>query len=95
MEDTPNPVPYAEGLAQQLLIFNIALIYSTMCPIINPFACIYFALAYFVMKYNIVFVHKNAYHGFRMTPQIVSITTAGLLIFQVTMIGVLALKVPD
>ncbi len=72
---------------------NIALVYSTMAPIILPFALLYFLIAWITHKYNFVFVFaKHTHSGVRNTVIGINRTFAGLFVYQLTMGGVFSAK---
>jgi hypothetical protein len=84
---------YPEKFGQDLLTFSIALAYSVMCPLILPVAFIYFIISYIHAKYHFVFVCNAQYEYYEFPPFITNILTVSILIFQLTMTGVFALKV--
>jgi hypothetical protein len=43
---------YASAIPGALLVTTVSLAYSSLNPVICPFAAIYFSLALFVYKYN-------------------------------------------
>ncbi|KAF9173666.1 hypothetical protein BGX20_002502 [Mortierella sp. AD010] len=84
----PPELPYGVVYANTTLIFVIILIYSCMKPMILIFGVIYFALAYLVFKYQLLYVYFHPYEsGGQMWPMVYSRMTLGLLIFQLTMLG--------
>src|SRR5690606_24459740 len=76
-----------------ILAFVITLIYSVISPLILAAATVYFAFALLVFKYQFAYCYVRKYEKsgkfFRLVFQY---TTDGLLIFQITMVGVLWLK---
>lgn len=42
---------------QALLIFTLGMTYSIISPLVLPFATLYFAIAYLVYKYKLLFVY--------------------------------------
>ncbi|KAF9213089.1 hypothetical protein BGZ59_005947 [Podila verticillata] len=89
----PPELPYGVLYANATLGFVIILIYSTLRPLILVFGIIYFAVAYVVYKYQLlyVFFHPNESGG-QMWPMVYNRITVGLLIFQLTMVGLFMLK---
>ncbi|KAF8941178.1 hypothetical protein BGZ58_001459 [Dissophora ornata] len=89
----PRELPYGVVYANATLIFVIILIYSCIRPIILVFGVIYFALGYVVFKYQLLYVyfHPNESGG-QIWPMVYNRMTLGLLIFQMTMLGLLMLK---
>ncbi|KAF9301142.1 hypothetical protein BGZ74_007051, partial [Mortierella antarctica] len=89
----PPELPYGVLYANATLGFVIILIYSTLRPLILPFGIIYFAVAYVVYKYQLlyVFFHPNESGG-QMWPMVYNRITVGLIIFQMTMVGLFMMK---
>jgi len=76
-----------------LLIFVISLTYSCISPLILIFGCIYFIVAYIVYKYQFLYIHYPKYETYgRYAPMLVNRCMTGLIIFQVTMVGIISLK---
>ena len=82
-------VVYANGT----LVFVIILIYSCLRPLILFFGLVYFALAYLVLKYQLLYVyfHPNESNG-QTWPMVYDRITFGLLIFQLTTLGLFVLQ---
>ncbi len=53
-------VHYSASYARHCLVFILVSCYSTLNPIIVPFGCIYFGLAYITERHNIIFVYPVA-----------------------------------
>ncbi|KAF9197158.1 hypothetical protein BGZ49_002561 [Haplosporangium sp. Z 27] len=89
----PPELPYGVVYANSTLLFVVILIYSCINPTILIFGVIYFALAYFVYKYQLLYVyfHPNESGG-QIWPMVYSRMTMGLIIFQLTMLGFFMLK---
>lgn len=90
--EEPMPLFYSLLYARELLIFSIALSYSSMVPLMLPFATLYFAIAYLTAKHNFVYVFTPHHEGNRMTRLVIHCVMVGILIYQATMMGVLGLK---
>ncbi|KAJ3111868.1 hypothetical protein HDU96_005264 [Phlyctochytrium bullatum] len=74
-------------------VWVIGVTYSAMAPLILPFCAIYFAITYFVHKYLLLYVHLPKYESSgMMAPMAVRRCLTGLIIMQVSMMGVLAFK---
>jgi len=91
-DEVPIPFNYSIQYARELLIFTMALTYSSISPFMLPVATIYFAFAYLTMKYNFVFVYNPPYQGIHMTQVTIDQTTMGIFIYQLTMMGIFGLK---
>ncbi|KAI7816206.1 hypothetical protein BC939DRAFT_469949 [Gamsiella multidivaricata] len=75
------------------LMFVIVLIYSCIKPLILVFGVIFFVLGYVVFKYQLLYVFFHPYEsGGRTWPMVYNRITLGLLIFQLTMLGLFMLK---
>eukprot|EP01062_Namystynia_karyoxenos_P070186 TRINITY_DN65576_c0_g1_i1.p1 TRINITY_DN65576_c0_g1~~TRINITY_DN65576_c0_g1_i1.p1 ORF type:complete len:790 (+),score=336.26 TRINITY_DN65576_c0_g1_i1:94-2370(+) len=84
---------YGLWFSGPLLVFTIVLIYSVIAPLILPFGCLYFFIAYLCHSYNIVYVWRPKYQSNgRLWAVAFSRMVAGLTIMQGTMIGVMSLK---
>eukprot|EP01114_Cavostelium_apophysatum_P010535 TRINITY_DN2438_c0_g2_i2.p1 TRINITY_DN2438_c0_g2~~TRINITY_DN2438_c0_g2_i2.p1 ORF type:complete len:786 (-),score=145.12 TRINITY_DN2438_c0_g2_i2:855-3212(-) len=86
------PFDFPVQTAREQMIFAVGLSYSLINPLILPFCTMYFGLAWFTAKYNFVFVHTPPYAGVHMTQLVIDRTFIALFIFQLTMIGMFALK---
>ncbi|KAG0055802.1 hypothetical protein BGZ83_007382 [Gryganskiella cystojenkinii] len=89
----PPELNHGVVYANATLIFVIILIYSTLRPLILVFGAIYFALAYLVIKYQLlyVFFHPNESNG-QTWPMVYNRITLGLLVFQMTAMGLFILQ---
>ncbi|CAO3702184.1 unnamed protein product [Rhizopus stolonifer] len=82
---TSYPVP--------LLIFVVVLEYSCISPLILLFGTLYFSFTYFVYKYQLLYVYFRPYEAAgRLWIMTVPRVIFGLLLFQLTMIGLFAIK---
>jgi len=85
----PSKFPYDEQYGHHLLIFTLVMVYSTLSPFILPFGLIYFVIAMMCSFYNILYVYKTEYEGGgNFWPALVNRIMLGLVIYQLTMIGV-------
>ncbi|KAF2070176.1 hypothetical protein CYY_008503 [Polysphondylium violaceum] len=79
--------------ARELLIFVITLSYSTLSPLIIPFGLLYFLIDYFVSKYNHIYSFCPKYQsGGILWPLVFNRLCVGLVIYQITAIGIFILK---
>lgn len=53
--------PYLPNLAfpQQCLVFSIAMVFSTIAPLVLAFAAVYFGLFYLVYRYQLLYVYTT------------------------------------
>lgn len=51
------------NIAFTQIIFCIVLIFAQVSPLITIFGSIYFAIKYFIDKYNLLYVFPNEYDG--------------------------------
>ncbi|OWZ67604.1 hypothetical protein AYX14_04653 [Cryptococcus neoformans] len=101
---TKTPRDYAEANAppmlnygwvypQALLVFTITLVYSVMSPLILIFGAIYFAMAYLVFKYKLLFIYFKPYESNGEAWRITFARTLwALIIFQLFMTGLFSLR---
>lgn len=76
-----------------MLLFVVGLTYAPISPLIIPFCALFFHLAHFIYKYLLLFVHIPQYESGGIHTNIaVKRCLVGLLLMQLTMMGVLALK---
>ncbi|KAF8941381.1 hypothetical protein BGZ58_010173 [Dissophora ornata] len=78
---------------QNILAMVITFIYSIINPLILIAAAVYFAFAVLVFKYQLAYCYIRKYENSgRFFRHVFQYTTDGLIIFQITMAGVLWLK---
>ncbi|KAG2178083.1 hypothetical protein INT43_003336 [Umbelopsis isabellina] len=99
-----TPRDYAEARAPQnfmygwsyptpLLMFVVVLEYSTVAPLILLFGTVYFAMAFLVYKYQLLYVYFHPYETAGAAwPMIFPRIITGMIIFQLTMTGLFFLK---
>lgn len=76
-----------------LLIWLTGCIYSSINPIVAPAVAIFMALAYWTFKYTSLYVcFSGCQTGGAFWPLVADRLLAGLLLFQIMMVGVLLLK---
>ncbi|KAJ3205328.1 hypothetical protein HDU82_005267 [Entophlyctis luteolus] len=84
---------YGMSFTVPAVIWVVGLTYSCIAPLILPFCTCYFGIAYFVNKYILLYIHVPKYEtGGMHVPMVVTRLLCGMAIFQVTMMGVLAIK---
>ncbi|RCK57584.1 Calcium permeable stress-gated cation channel 1 [Candida viswanathii] len=80
-------------LPQPMLIFIITLVYSVMSSKILTAGLLYFIIGYFVSKYQLLYACVHPPHSTgKVWPLIFSRIILGLFLFQITMVGALALQ---
>jgi hypothetical protein len=86
---------YAYFVATDLLVFLIAITYSTLAPLLTSvFGLLYFAFAYMSARYNIIWVYHQPYQAWgRMWPDIYHCIMGSVLLYQFTLFGLFALNV--
>ncbi|XAR62009.1 hypothetical protein NMG60_11016580 [Bertholletia excelsa] len=85
--------PYHTEIPRVLLFGFLGLIYSIMAPLILPFLLVYFFLAYFVYRNQILNVYVTKYQsGGKFWPTIHNSTIFSLFMMQVIAMGVFLLK---
>lgn len=80
-------------LPQHILIFIIIMIYSIVSTKLLASGLVYFVLGYFVYKYQLVYLMIHPQHSTgKVWAMIIHRLTIGLFLFELTMIGTLALE---
>ncbi|KAL6452799.1 CSC1 Calcium permeable stress-gated cation channel 1 [Candida maltosa Xu316] len=80
-------------LPQPILIFIITLVYSVMSSKILTAGLLYFIIGYFVSKYQLLYACVHPPHSTgKVWPLIFRRIILGLFLFQITMVGTLALQ---
>ena len=91
----PPTFSYGFALPQSILIFIICIVYSILPSswLVSLFGLIYFSMGRFIYKYQLLYAMDHTQHSTgRAWPMICSRVILGLLVFQVAMIGILALR---
>lgn len=77
----------------QTVIFVLGLEYGVIAPLILPFVCLFFMLQYFVYLYQFLYVYEIPYEtAGRAFPRAIRHIYIGLLISQLTLIGLFAIR---
>jgi hypothetical protein len=77
----------------QTVIFILGLEYGVIAPLILPFVCLFFILQYFVYLYQFLYVYEIPYEtAGRAFPRAIRHIYIGLLISQLTLIGLFAIR---
>ncbi|KAL0135108.1 DUF221-domain-containing protein [Mucor lusitanicus] len=77
----------------QTVIFVLGLEYGVISPLILPFVCLFFILQYFVYLYQFLYVYEIPYEtAGRAFPRAIRHIYIGLLISQLTLIGLFAIR---
>lgn len=80
-------------ITQALFVFLVAVVYSSITPLILPFALAYFGMNYLVRRYQAVYFFVQDYEsGGRFWPSIFTKIVACLFIAHVVIIGMFALR---
>ncbi|KAL1920082.1 uncharacterized protein VTP21DRAFT_1228 [Calcarisporiella thermophila] len=89
----PWSFPYYYYYPNHILVFVIVLTYSVISPLILFFGLLYFALAYLVFRYQFAYAYVRRYEANgRFYRLMYRYTTDGLIIFELTMLGLLWVK---
>ncbi|ORY98651.1 hypothetical protein BCR43DRAFT_454859 [Syncephalastrum racemosum] len=89
----PYPFPYYYYYPNHMLVLVIALTYSLIQPLVLMFALLYFSVALACFKHQFMYCYVRQYESQgRHYRRMASYTSDGLLIFQLTMVGLLYLK---
>ncbi|KAE8140755.1 glycogen debranching enzyme [Aspergillus pseudotamarii] len=92
---TPPTFSYGYSIPQTILILIICVVYSVFPSswLICLFGLVYFAIGNFIYKYQLLYAMDHQQHSTgRAWPMICSRVLVGLMVFQVAMIGVFALR---
>ncbi|PVU95385.1 hypothetical protein BB561_001842 [Smittium simulii] len=78
---------------QTMLIFTIAMTYSSIAPLIAPFAVLYFSIGFIINKYLIMYVYTPRYEsaGFYIY-KILKNLVRGMFIYILLMLGIFGLR---
>lgn len=91
----PPVFSYGFYLPQTLLIFIVCVVYSILPGswLVLAFGLFYFAIGGFIYKYQLLYAMDHRQHSTgRAWPMICSRIMVGLVVFQVAMVGILALR---
>lgn len=91
----PPTFSYGHSIPQTILIFILCAVYSVFPGswLICFFGLVYFTIGKFIYKYQLLYAMDHQQHSTgRAWPMICSRVFLGLVVFQVAMIGVLALR---
>ncbi|WEW61381.1 hypothetical protein PRK78_006871 [Emydomyces testavorans] len=93
--EKPPIFSYGFALPQTILIFIICIVYSVFPSswLVCLFGLIYFFIGRFIYKYQLLYAMDHQQHSTgRAWPMICSRVIVGLFVFQLAMIGILALR---
>ncbi|PIN00215.1 hypothetical protein CDL12_27283 [Handroanthus impetiginosus] len=89
----PGGVEFPETLPSLQLYFLLGLVYMVVTPILLPFILVFFALAYFVYRHQVINVYNQQYESAAaFWPHVHSRIIASLLISQLLLMGLLSTK---
>ena len=89
----PGGLSYVNQYPNHLLILIITLTYCSISPLVLPFGLLYFAFGYAVMKNQLMYVYiAKVDSGGLFWPQVFSRSVIGLVVCQLSMIGILGSK---
>ncbi|XP_062189010.1 CSC1-like protein ERD4 [Phragmites australis] len=89
----PGDLGYNTRVPNDMLIATVVFCYSVIAPLIIPFGVAYFALGWLIAKNQIMRVYVPSYESNgRMWPHMHTRIVGALLVYQITMIGVIPLK---
>jgi len=85
--EDPGFFSFVTQIGDETLVFSIGLIYCTIGPLINVFATMFFASAYFVAKHHAMYCNVMQYEGFKFAPITLDMVFASLVVFQILMLA--------
>ncbi|KAH6804417.1 early-responsive to dehydration stress protein [Perilla frutescens var. frutescens] len=89
----PGGVDFPEALPSLQLYFLLGIVYMVVTPILLPFILVFFALAYFVYRHQIINVYHQQYESAAaFWPHVHARIIASLLISQLLLMGLLTTK---
>ena len=75
------------------IVALLGLVYSSINPIITPFALVYFCINFLIDRYNCLYMTKFPYDSFgKLWPKVFGHVMCALYILQITMLGLLGIK---
>jgi hypothetical protein len=84
---------YGKMVPDDSMVFLLGLAFSIACPLIAPIALIYYGTRYLVNKYNLVYRIEEVYQsGGQIWLRVFDQYITGLVVFQILMIFLLAIK---
>ena len=84
---------YGTEIPENTIAALLGITFCIICPIIAPLALLYFCVSYLVNKYQLMAVARESYQsGGLVWLRVFNQLITGLIIFQITMIGLLGIK---
>jgi len=76
-----------------LVLFTVIMLFSCICPIIPCLGTLYFAYAFLVYKYQLMYIQHPRYESYgSFVPLYINRCLFAIFIFQLTMFGILTIK---
>ncbi|OUM68166.1 hypothetical protein PIROE2DRAFT_58239 [Piromyces sp. E2] len=76
-----------------LVLFTVVMIFSCICPIIPCIGTLYFSYAFLIYKYQLMYIQHPRYESYgAFVPLYVNRCLFAIFVFQLTMFGVLSIK---
>lgn len=89
----PGAADYSKIFPAYLLDFVLVMSYCIIAPIIIPFGFLFFVLGHLVWKHQFLYVYVSKFESAgSMWPQMFKYLVSGVLIAQITLIGLIGLK---
>ncbi|KAI3453862.1 hypothetical protein Pfo_010525 [Paulownia fortunei] len=89
----PKSVDFPETLPSLQLYFLLGIVYMVVTPILLPFILVFFALAYFVYRHQVINVYNQKYESAAaFWPHVHGRIIASLIISQLLLMGLLSTK---
>lgn len=91
--ERPHVLDHGQDLPPSILVLLFASVYSVIAPLVSPFAIVYFAGAYFVYKYLILYCYINQVEsGGKLLPHILMQIITALVIGHICLFTYLYIK---
>ncbi|KAH3761384.1 early responsive to dehydration protein [Pelomyxa schiedti] len=89
----PGSMPWVPNYSRNLLVLAVGILFSSLSPMVVPFAVIYFFFAHIAGQYLLRFVFQRKYEsGGSILQWLCHGTLLSLIMYQITTLGVLELK---
>ncbi|KAG0232951.1 hypothetical protein B0O80DRAFT_432152 [Mortierella sp. GBAus27b] len=88
-----SSVNYGVIFPQQILMFSVGMVYSTISPLILPLVTFFFTMFYLVYRHQFLYVYQQVHEtGGLAFPVAIKQAYAGIFIFEITILGIFLLQ---
>jgi len=90
------PILYGQIYPNLMMVLMIIITYSCIAPLLMPFGLVFFAFAYIVYKYQLLYVYMNGYQaGGFMWYAVFNRSMVSLMLGSLTLVGYLGLQLKN